>query len=119
MAIHFPLDINEWTFIIVPLRRGGRHGNSRHVHPARFTGKNCAGCGSHARRGPRHGSAKARTALQADYYKNRPETIEETAELVSAGGGKGIAVVVDHLQAEQVERLIAKIRKEKGRLHLL
>src|SRR6266566_871541 len=70
-------------------------------------------------RAVRRGSAEARKALPADYYKNRPETIEETAELVSARGGKGIAVVVDHLQTAQVERLIAKIRKEKGRLHLL
>ena len=31
-----------------------------------------------------------------DYYASRPETIEETAELVTARGGKGIAVVVDH-----------------------
>src|SRR2546429_3714626 len=28
---------------------------------------------------PRRGSAEARKALPADYYKNRPETIEETA----------------------------------------
>src|SRR5881409_2019011 len=45
-------------------------------------------------RAVRRGSAEARKALPADYYKNRPETIEETAELVSARGGKGIAVVV-------------------------
>jgi NAD(P)-dependent dehydrogenase (short-subunit alcohol dehydrogenase family) len=35
-------------------------------------------------------------ALPAEYYTGRPETIEETAELVTARGGKGIAVVVDH-----------------------
>ena len=39
----------------------------------------------------------------AEYYAERPETIEETAELVTARGGKGIAVVVDHLELEQVE----------------
>src|SRR5579864_7402582 len=37
-------------------------------------------------------------ALPAAYYTGRPETIEETAELVTARGGKGIAVVVDHLE---------------------
>ena len=34
--------------------------------------------------------------------KNRPETIDETAELVTAAGGRGIAVQTDHLQADQV-----------------
>lgn len=49
----------------------------------------------------------------------RPETIEETAGMVTARGGRGIAVGVDHRQAEQVEKLIARIRKEKGELHIL
>lgn len=33
---------------------------------------------------------------------NRPETIEETAELVTAAGGVGIAVQVDHLVPDEV-----------------
>ena len=49
----------------------------------------------------------------------RPETIEETAELVTAAGGRGIAVQVDHLMPEQVEALLARIRQEQGRLNLL
>lgn len=49
----------------------------------------------------------------------RPETIEETAELVSAAGGDGIAVQVDHLISEQVEDLIARIRRDHGRLDSL
>lgn len=57
--------------------------------------------------------------LPSEYYLGRPETIEETAELVTARGGKGIAVVVDHLEAGQVESLIARIRKEQGKLHVL
>jgi len=32
---------------------------------------------------------------------NRPETIEETAALVDAAGGRGIAVQVDHLVPDQ------------------
>jgi NAD(P)-dependent dehydrogenase (short-subunit alcohol dehydrogenase family) len=71
-------------------------------------------------RGLRRGPAQARrNTLPADYYKNRPETIEETAEMVSARGGKGIAVAVDHLEMDQVEKLIAKIRREQGRLDVL
>jgi len=50
---------------------------------------------------------------------DRPETIEETAELVSAAGGNGIAVAVDHLQPEHVEALVRRIDSEQGRLDVL
>jgi NAD(P)-dependent dehydrogenase (short-subunit alcohol dehydrogenase family) len=49
----------------------------------------------------------------------RPETIEETGELVEAAGGKGIAVQVDHLQPTQVEELVKRIEREQGRLDIL
>ena len=54
---------------------------------------------------------------QSEYA--RPETIEETAELVSAAGGEGIAVRVDHLVADEVEKLVDRIRAERGRLDVL
>ena len=41
--------------------------------------------------------------------KNRPETIHETAEIVTARGGRGIAVQVDHTVPEQVEALFAQV----------
>jgi NAD(P)-dependent dehydrogenase (short-subunit alcohol dehydrogenase family) len=50
---------------------------------------------------------------------DRPETIEETAELVTAAGGHGIAVAVDHLVPAQVAALVARIDAESGRLDLL
>jgi NAD(P)-dependent dehydrogenase (short-subunit alcohol dehydrogenase family) len=50
---------------------------------------------------------------------DRPETIEETAELVTAAGGKGIATAVDHLDASQVETLAQRIDAEQGRLDVL
>jgi NAD(P)-dependent dehydrogenase (short-subunit alcohol dehydrogenase family) len=50
---------------------------------------------------------------------NRPETIEETAALVDAAGGRGIAVQVDHLVPDQVRDLVARIDREQGRLHVL
>ncbi len=50
---------------------------------------------------------------------NRPETIEETAELVDQAGGKGIAVQVDHLDPLQVQALIARIEREQGQLDIL
>jgi NAD(P)-dependent dehydrogenase (short-subunit alcohol dehydrogenase family) len=49
----------------------------------------------------------------------RPETIEETAELVSAAGGEGVAVRVDHLVADEVRALVQRIRAEQGRLDVL
>src|SRR5262245_30558165 len=54
---------------------------------------------------------------QSEY--GRPETIEETAELVSASGGIGIAIKVDHLIAEDVRKLVDRIRAEQGRLDIL
>jgi NAD(P)-dependent dehydrogenase (short-subunit alcohol dehydrogenase family) len=50
---------------------------------------------------------------------NRPETIEETAELVSKAGGHGITVQVDHLVPDQVRALVARIEREQGSLHVL
>jgi NAD(P)-dependent dehydrogenase (short-subunit alcohol dehydrogenase family) len=50
---------------------------------------------------------------------NRPETIEETAALVDAAGGLGIAVPVDHLEPQQVRSLVERIEREQGRLHVL
>lgn len=50
---------------------------------------------------------------------NRPETIEETAELVNQAGGRGIAVRVDHLVPDQVSALVARIADEQGCLHVL
>jgi NAD(P)-dependent dehydrogenase (short-subunit alcohol dehydrogenase family) len=50
---------------------------------------------------------------------DRPETIEETAELVTDAGGVGIAVAVDHLEAGQVEALVHRIDAESGRLDVL
>lgn len=58
------------------------------------------------------------TRAQRSEY-DRPETIEETAELVTAAGGRGIGVQVDHLQLEQVAALVARIRAEQGRLDIL
>src|ERR1700730_10301916 len=40
---------------------------------------------------------------------NRPETIEETAALVDGAGGRGVAVRVDHLVADEVGALVQRI----------
>lgn len=49
----------------------------------------------------------------------RPETIEETAELVTAAGGTGIAVCVDHTDEGAVKELIERVRAESGKLDIL
>src|SRR5262245_52272128 len=54
------------------------------------------------------------TRDQVSEYGRTLETIEETAELVSAAGGKGIAIRVDHLVAEEVKALVGRIRTEQG-----
>jgi NAD(P)-dependent dehydrogenase (short-subunit alcohol dehydrogenase family) len=56
-------------------------------------------------------------ASRSEY--GRPETIEETAELVTAAGGRGIAVPTDHLVSEQVRTLVERIDAEQGRLDVL
>jgi hypothetical protein len=50
-----------------------------------------------------------RTTREGRSPMNRPETIEETAELVTEAGGRGIAVRTDHSDPDQVEALIDRI----------
>lgn len=51
--------------------------------------------------------------------KKRPETINETAALVTAQGGRGIAVRVDHTVEKEVARLFVRVRREQRRLDIL
>jgi NAD(P)-dependent dehydrogenase (short-subunit alcohol dehydrogenase family) len=60
-----------------------------------------------------------RTTRSKRSEMNRPETIEETADLVDAAGGHGIAVQVDHLVPDQVGALVTRIKNEQGCLHVL
>jgi NAD(P)-dependent dehydrogenase (short-subunit alcohol dehydrogenase family) len=49
----------------------------------------------------------------------RPETIEETAEMVTAAGGTGIAVRVDHVDEDQIRALFERVGREQSRLDVL
>jgi len=62
-------------------------------------------------------STRADAPTRSDY--DRPETIEETAELVTTLGGKGVAIAVDHLEPAQVAALAERIRAEHGRIDVL
>src|SRR5438876_2079370 len=63
------------------------------------------------------GRSSRTRSTPSDY--DRPETIEETAELVTDLGGTGIAVVVDHRDRDQVEGLADRIRREHGHIDVL
>jgi NAD(P)-dependent dehydrogenase (short-subunit alcohol dehydrogenase family) len=49
----------------------------------------------------------------------RPETVDETAELVTKAGGRGIAMRVDHTSEADVAAWAARIEADFGRLDLL
>jgi len=53
------------------------------------------------------------------YFAGRPESIDETAEMVTARGGTGIPAQVDHLVEDQVAALFERVRREQGRLDVL
>lgn len=56
-------------------------------------------------------------ARRSEY--DRPETIEDTADLVTAAGGRGIAVPTDHLDPAAVRALVDRVDDEQGRLDVL
>ncbi|MEU9576415.1 SDR family oxidoreductase [Streptomyces chilikensis] len=59
------------------------------------------------------------TRERASEVGRTTETIEETADLVTAAGGTGIAVPTDHLEEDQVRALTERIDREQGRLDIL
>jgi NAD(P)-dependent dehydrogenase (short-subunit alcohol dehydrogenase family) len=60
-----------------------------------------------------------RTTRERRSEYDRPETIEDTAELVTAAGGRGIAVAADHLEPTEVEALVRRIDADHERLDVL
>lgn len=58
-------------------------------------------------------------STRGDLVSGRPETIEETAELVTARGGEGRWAKTDHTDPAQVEALCARIQREQGGLDIL
>ena len=62
-------------------------------------------------------TTRADGSARSDY--DRPETIEETAELVTSLGGTGVAVAVDHLVSDEVRALAERVAREHGHLDVL
>ncbi|GIE77297.1 short-chain dehydrogenase [Actinoplanes philippinensis] len=64
-----------------------------------------------------YATGRSTRAARSEY--DRPETIEDTADLITAAGGTGVAVAVDHLDHDRVAELAARIDSEQGRLDVL
>ncbi|WP_063725485.1 SDR family oxidoreductase, partial [Streptomyces sp. Tu 6176] len=62
-------------------------------------------------------TGRSTRARRSEY--DRPETVEDTADLVTAAGGCGIAVPVDHLEPGRVRALVDRVDREQGRLDVL
>lgn len=52
-------------------------------------------------------------------HYNRPETIEETGEMIAAAGGSAVPVRVDHTVESEVETLFQRVIRDHGKLDLL
>lgn len=61
----------------------------------------------------------ARSGRVAGSTSHLPGTVEETAQAVTAAGGRGIGVVCDHRDDEQIQAVANRIEAESGALHLL
>src|SRR3984957_13879982 len=64
-------------------------------------------------------SCTGRSVRGAPATPGRPETIEETADLIAADGGSAVAIRVDHTVEAEVEALAARIKADEGRLDIL
>jgi NAD(P)-dependent dehydrogenase (short-subunit alcohol dehydrogenase family) len=64
-------------------------------------------------------SSRAQPNTSSHVNAGRPETIDQTAEMVTAGGGTGIPVRVDHAEEDQVAALFERVRHEQNRLDVL
>jgi NAD(P)-dependent dehydrogenase (short-subunit alcohol dehydrogenase family) len=109
-----PPDLKGRVALVAGATRGVGRGTALALGEAGAT-VYCTGRSTRAKRTKR----SANKRLPSEYYLGRPETIEETAEMVTARGGKGIPLAVDHLETEQVKQLIARIGEEQGKLHVL
>jgi len=64
-------------------------------------------------------SSRVQPNLSGHINARRPETIEETADMVTADGGTGIPVRVDHTAEDQVVALFERVGRDQSRLDVL
>jgi NAD(P)-dependent dehydrogenase (short-subunit alcohol dehydrogenase family) len=113
-SVYPPPDLSGRIALVAGATRGVGRGTALALGEAGAT-VYCTGRSTRANRLPRNGTKK----ISPFDFARRPETVQETAEMVTGRGGRGVAVVLDHTDAKQVEELVARIRKEQGRLHVL
>jgi NAD(P)-dependent dehydrogenase (short-subunit alcohol dehydrogenase family) len=109
-----PSNLNGRVALVAGATRGVGRGIALALGEAGAT-VYCTGRSTRANRLPRTKDEK----ISPFDHAHRPETIDETAALVTERGGKGIAVVVDHTDPVQVKDVIRKVRAEQGKLHIL
>jgi NAD(P)-dependent dehydrogenase (short-subunit alcohol dehydrogenase family) len=110
--MNFPKPLEEKVAVVAGATRGTGRGTACMLGEAGAT-VYCTGRSSRETRGPRDENASPFD------LEHRPETIEETAEMVTARGGSGIAVRVDHTVEGEVESLFQQVKAEQGRLDVL
>ena len=93
--------------VVAGATRGAGRGIARMLGEAGAT-VYCSGRSSRTRPGP-----------TTSHYGGRPETIEETAEMVTAAGGTGIPVRVDHSVEDEVAALFERVNRDHKRLDVL
>jgi NAD(P)-dependent dehydrogenase (short-subunit alcohol dehydrogenase family) len=112
--MYHPPDLKGRVALVAGATRGVGRGTALALGEAGAT-VYCTGRSTRANRLPRNGTKK----VSPFDHARRPETIEETAEMVTARGGTGIAAVTDHTDAKKVEELLGRIRTEQGKLHIV
>ena len=99
--------LNERVAVVAGATRGAGRGIARMLGAAGAT-VYCTGR-----------SSRTQPNLSTHVNAGRPETIEETAELVTADGGTGIPVRVDHTDDGDVAALFDRVGRERDRLDVL
>jgi NAD(P)-dependent dehydrogenase (short-subunit alcohol dehydrogenase family) len=64
-------------------------------------------------------SSRCQPNTSSHHHAGRPETIEETAEMVTAAGGTGIAIRADHTVEADIVALFKRVKREQKRLDVL
>jgi NAD(P)-dependent dehydrogenase (short-subunit alcohol dehydrogenase family) len=115
VTVYRPPDLKNRVALVAGATRGLGRGIALALGEAGAT-VYCTGRSTAANRIPRKPGEK----ISPHDHARRPETIDQTAAVVTERGGKGIAVVADHNDSTQVKNLIQKIRTEQGgKLHIL